>query len=256
MPIDLDWQFENEDGWEPVKEDPESLNRRRRKFMLTILILALIIPGTLFGARLRLKFVDAQRERSLKDSVAAEALSMRIGDMTTFLIAQTEDEEWRRSQVQVFQSYERFSDTITENGTIVDLQIDADTARVVVSEKRDGDIFTMTWFYQYEEKGWRHVPSIPEYWAEPVQAKTDYINITYPPEDAIFVEDYLMPGLDEQFAALCDMGLCAPDQRWEVVVTTDGRLRTGWMEDGSFVIRSLQLRGLPQYNALLYDQAA
>lgn len=251
MGIHLDWKVEDDTDQEIITEDPESIAARQRRLRLLrniFIALVLIVGAATALAVNRLRKVEERLEANLRDTVAAEVLALRIGDGQVFLQAQASIEGWRAIQQGTFAEYQALGTRLVANGEIVDLEIEADQARVVIREYLDGEPYLVTWFYHHDDTGWYHIPSRPEFWGKEELRRSNTINLIHNE-----VDRKLAIALTHQTTAwlsgLCDLEICAePLRRFTVIIETDQMAESGWAQDGSLtlVIRSPHLGRIPE----------
>ncbi len=252
MGIQLDWEVEAEGGWEEIGEDPEAArarrrrNRRLRNGLLVLLALAALVSGAVAA---RLRQVKKQVRAELESTVAAETLALRIGDRSSYLRLQSEIGEWQRIQGDRFDEYQSLGERVAPNGEIVDLAIDGESARVVLRERIDGQPYLVTWFYERDETGWRHVPPAADAWGQAIQAASTYFDYGFPEADRALAEA-LMPVLDSWWTTACHLMGCQGTElpRPRIEIVPDPLTEIGWADydPWTLLIPSPSLRRVPE----------
>jgi hypothetical protein len=239
MGIRLDWEVESEAGWSEVGEDAAALaarkrrNRRLRTAGLVLLTIIAIVGGTMGW---RLYSIGRQLRADLKTIVEIETRSLREGKRSTFLSMQAEYEEWQREQSRTFDDYQLLEDRIQVNGKIVNLEITADLARVVVEEIFNGKPYHVTWFYQHTEDGWRHIPPNPNQWGAQASLETVHFRISYHAEDEALARR-LAVQVDEWWDAACRITDCVDDPvAPQIRIEPDPLVDMGWASYDSDVL--------------------
>lgn len=196
MGIQLDWQIDAEQ--EQVRqagEDPNSARRRRRARLRVLLLMLLVI--TLFGAAaagivLRLRLVDEQIEKALRDTAEAEVAALRIGDAGAFLsIQRSATDDWLSSQQAAFDLYQNLK--VNQNtrltGRIIDAEVDGARGRAQIEEIIDGVPYVRVWFYWRYDDGWRHVPPDYTFWGALAAERLPGVTVRYRSVDVALARD-------------------------------------------------------------------
>jgi hypothetical protein len=250
MGIKLDWEVESDGGWEEVGEDPAAIAaRKRRVHRLRNLGLVLLVALGIAGGAIfyRLHRVGRQLRADLETTISAETLALRIGDRRAFLDGQADVGEWVRIQDSTFARYQALGPDIEVTGEIVELDIDADKARVVLREDYQGEPYHIIWFYQHSDAGWLHIPPGPEFWGKPAVDKTAYANLYYYEEDADLA-DLLRTQIDDWWDAACSATDCAArPRRIRIRIEPDPLTQIGWAsyDDSTLLIPSPKLSRFP-----------
>lgn len=196
MGIRLDWDIETEkSGTYNAQEDPRMRRLRRQRRRRVILLL--IAVGAVFvglGAVLiwRLTAADLAIETVLRNTVEAEVAALRIGDWNAFNAAQrSADPSWEPRQRALFDQYQalKAERDISLTGTVRDVTIDGQRARVVVEEIIEGVPYAQAWFYWRYDDGWMHGPQDIAFWGD-TQAYTGRdITVRYFELDELLARD-------------------------------------------------------------------
>lgn len=235
MGIKLDWDLEADDGWGEIEEDAGALHTRRmrrqrivRSITAVVAVVGLIVAAVVF----RLRQVREQLTTTLEATVTAETLALRLGDRNGFLRLQADIDDWRRAQARVFEEYQTFGRRISTEGEIVDMQIEGTTARVVLREWLDGEPFTVAWFYEYTDDGWRRVPPSSDVLGEVNTLSLYGSEVAYHEADRAFAEA-LARQVDAWWQAGCALTGCDPQaaERPRIEITADAREAPGWDGD-------------------------
>jgi hypothetical protein len=250
MGIKLDWEVESDGGWEEVGEDPAAIAaRKRRVHRLRNLGLVLLVALGIAGGAIfyRLHRVGRQLRADLETTISAETLALRIGDRRAFLDGQADVGEWVRIQDSTFAQYQALGPDIEVTGEVVELDIDADKARVVLREDYQGEPYHIIWFYQHSDAGWLHIPPGPEFWGKSAVDKTAYANLYYYEEDADLA-DLLRTQIDDWWNAACRATDCAArPRRIRIRIEPDPLTQIGWAsyDDSTLLIPSPKLSRFP-----------
>ena len=233
MGIRLDWEFETLGGVQQVGEDPDALAvraRRRRRTRNAVLALLIGIGLAAGIVAYRLHIAAKQRRFALETTVAAETLALRMGDRRAFLAIQADVGEWVHIRNEAFNRYQALSPHLEPSGEIVELDIDADQARVALREMLDDQPYRVVWFYRYSEAGWAHVPPPIDFWGGAVEVKADYFKLRYYEPDQAFAEQ-LAAQIDDWMATACRLAPCGGAlQPMRVQIENDPLARIGWAD--------------------------
>ena len=208
MGIRLDWEIENEPVAQGAGENAEFGRQRRvrrRRTLLAMVAVGLLVAGIVGGIMARLRYVDSEIERQLRDTVAAEMAALRIGDIAGYLtIQRSESDAWMLGQTDLYWQYQELKRQypVDLTGTILDLEIDETRGRVLVEEVINAQRFQQMWFYWRYEDGWRHVPRDVTFWGEPEMAAGTGFSVEYGAADTRLVEA-LLPGLERLWGEGC-----------------------------------------------------
>ncbi len=190
--IRFEWNIESEQVDEFDGEDPQLKLRRRRNVIRLVLLIALLLAAIgMGGIGIRQRLIDVRNQfaQLLQDTVKAEVAALRIGDMSTWLKLQSAaSDEWRNSQIALFQHYEALKSegAIELTGSIVAVNIDGERARVLVQENIKGSPYVRLWFYQRNEDGWLHAPPDFSFWGEERQFAGAGLRVNYREADEQF----------------------------------------------------------------------
>ena len=242
MSTKLDWTIEAEQEQVPSKgEDPGSRRaRRKRQFRLLLVIVAaaLLVGGVVAVVTVRLRYVDWQVETLLRDTIAAEVASLRLGDRETFLtIQRSADSVWMDAQTVLFDEVQALKQEqdVAFTGRILDVAVDEPRARVRVEEVISGTPYARTWFYWRYEDGWRHVPPDYTFWGADRTLERPGLNVAYQAFDEPFANslaDQSATWLGQGCAVLGCEGL--PSIRAEVM--PDDSLQVGWSPEDQWTL--------------------
>lgn len=161
--VQLEWKIESRPVDLTDSDDPKAIRSRRRAILWLaslILLLLLLALGAAFALRQRAMQRQIDLENLLRDTVKAEAASLRIGDINTWLgIQDGRDPGWRLRQQATFRQYSEMKarGDIQLPGTIHELRIEGQVARVVVEEIISGRASMQTWYYAFDGGAWRHI---------------------------------------------------------------------------------------------------
>lgn len=231
MGIQLDWEVEDEHGWDSVGEDPEVATRRRRRrrrlrgwLLVAIATVALIGGGVMVGLR---RSRD-QANEALGRTIEAEVLTLRIGDREAFNELQSADERWRALQTDTFDNYQALGGRLEAGGEVIDLSVDHGEARAVLREELDGLPARVTWFYRQEDGAWRHVAPPADAWGPRQTISTPYFDLTFHEADRA-TATALADSLGEWWEAACELIACREmPPRTRIVVTAEPGASLGW----------------------------
>jgi hypothetical protein len=188
MGLHLDWEIEAENATVDGHKEDKYTARQRRLARLRILLGSLIIIGLLASAYgvfvWRLRLVDAEIERALRDTVEAEVATLRFADRNAFLnIQRSASDTWQEVQTQTFDDYQRLLSTsdVQLTGNIVSMSVDGPRGRVQVEEIIDGVPYVRTWFYWRfaDNEGWRHVPPDYTFWGDTQTLERPHVTVRY-----------------------------------------------------------------------------
>lgn len=127
MGIQLDWEIEQSRGGQRhYEDDPQERGQGWRaglRFVLVLGAFLLLLGGAIFIISQRLEQVDARTEQLLRDTVAAEVASLRIGDRTTFQTLQrSATRDWLDAQLAFYDQVQQAkTEGLSLTGRIVDL---------------------------------------------------------------------------------------------------------------------------------------
>jgi hypothetical protein len=191
MGLNVDWEIEAERERVSITgEDPELWRRRRRRltrFILVLTIMGVLIGGVVTAIVLRLRYVDFTVEQSLRDTIASEVTSLRIGDRALFEgLQRSATEDWLTRQRAVFDGYQALKQRQDVNltGNVLDISIEGQRGRALVEEVIDGTRYGRVWFYWRYDDGWHHVPPDYTFWGAPGTITADRVRVDYQSLDA------------------------------------------------------------------------
>lgn len=259
MGIRLDWEIEAErERILGLGEDPDAARVRRKarfQVILTVVIALILLALIVSFVLLRVEWANRQIEQLLRDTVAAEVASLRIGNMSAFVEFQrSESPQWEADQRALFEEYQTLiqrNENAMLTGRIVDLEIDHPRARVAVEEIIDGVPYTRLWFYwRYEGvlitdsnetiDGWRHVPPDYTFWGEEATFDGAYTTVNYHTVDEAFA-NAVGRRFDEWLTIGCAALGCDTTPQVEIEVRPDPDLPAmQWAQDETwhFTVRS------------------
>src|SRR5688572_10580345 len=113
---------------------------------------------------MRWREVEKQRKLQLASVVESEALALRLGNKHQFMSFQGPLEEWRAKQRTRFEEFLRYEDQIVVEGSVLDMDISGDEARVSVQLMVNAQSDSAVWLYEFTQNGWRHVATESEPW--------------------------------------------------------------------------------------------
>jgi len=236
MGIKLDWNIDADDEQRRVEEDPLVVAARKQSArQLRNLVIFVAIVSLLAGAVAlsRLRRAEGQRRAELEAAVAAEALSLRIGDETAFLECQEHEPRWRAFQRGTFEEYQTLGSRLVVSGEILDLTIDANLARVVLRETLDGEPYRVTWFYEYfPDEGWRRIPSSGAFLGWIRHLETDHFEVFYREAD----EDYtqaVIAQTETWVGEICGLTPCVGIPQMTVFIVTEPLHEVTWQVGGT-----------------------
>ncbi len=264
MGIRLDWELESEAGWSDIGEDPaEVLARRRRNRHLRNLLVTLLMVAAVIGGVVgwRLRAASRQLRKNLETTIAAETTALRIGDEDGFLSAQSEIGQWRRLQQETFEEYRSYGTRLVVTGEIIELDISANRARVVLTETLDEQPYHVIWFYEHQEGDWRHIASSPDFWGDEQVVKVRRFEIAYREADRALAEA-LAANANHWWDDACRLTGCTaypPDVT--VRIEPDPLVSLGWSSYNrwTLLVPSPQLERLAEdgaFDPALLDQVA
>ncbi|MBN2472066.1 MAG: hypothetical protein JXN59_15195, partial [Anaerolineae bacterium] len=165
---------------------------------------------------------------------------LRIGDIAGYLTVQrSESDAWMLGQTDLFWQYQELKRQydVDLTGTVLDLAIDENRARVLVEEFIGGQRYQQLWFYWRYADGWRHVPLDVDFWGEPEVASGNGYTIEYGAVDAPLVAA-LQPGVDRLWGQGCDwLGCATPLPALTIRVLPDPAVEVSWSPDEPDVLR-------------------
>ncbi len=243
MGIKLDWDVENQPVAAGAEEAPEfgrARTARRRRTTIAMLLMGLLVAGVVGGVIARLRYVDAEIEQQLRDTVAAEMAALRIGDIAGYLTVQrSESDAWMLGQTDRYWQYQELKRQYDVNltGAVLDLAIDENRGRVLVEEIIAGQRYQQLWFYWRYADGWRHVPLDVAFWGEAQVASGSGYTIDYGAVDAPLVEA-LQPGVERLWGQGCTWLACTtPLPALTIQVMPDPVVGVSWSPDEPDVLR-------------------
>lgn len=244
MDIKLDWEIEAErSALGGVGEHPQDVRRRRanqRRAILAIVLVAGSVLAVVGAIAARLWYVDHTIEQQLRDTVAAEAAALRIGDIAGYLYVQRSASDiWMMNQADRFWDYQqlKLEHDVQLTGRVLDLEIDENRARVAVEEIIDGQRYQVLWFYWRYEEGWRHVPMDVTFWGGDAVYEGEHVTVRYGRLDEVLVEA-LVPSLELLWGEGCRwLGCPAPPPRLAVRVMPDPAVAVSWSPEEPDVLR-------------------
>ncbi|HYO88206.1 MAG TPA: hypothetical protein VER79_06125 [Candidatus Limnocylindrales bacterium] len=234
MSIKFDWEVEAEREHIPsAGEDPQAKRRRRRsqlRLLIVILGAALLIGGMIAAVGVRLRYVDWEVENQLRDTIAAEVASLRLGDRESFLdVQRSADEAWIQQQSALFDRIQeaKITQDVALTGRVLEVSVDDPRGRARVEEISGGAAYVRTWFYWLYEDGWRHVPPDYTFWGSPQTIERPGLTVRYRDFDAPFA-----PVLAEAAAGWwmqgCALLGCEGLPNVTIEIVPDEMLRAGW----------------------------
>ena len=236
MGIKLDWNIDADDEQRRVEEDPlvvaarQHTARRMRNLIIFVAIISLIAGA---AALSRLQRASGQRRAELEAAVAAETLSLRIGDEAAFLQCQERDARWQYFQRGTFEEYQALGSRLVVSGEILDLTIDSNLARVVLRETLDGEPYRVTWFYEYfPDQGWRRTPSSGAFLGWILHLETDHFEVFYREAD----EDYtqaVVAQAETWVGEMCRLAPCAGAPTMTIFIVTEPLHEVTWQVGGT-----------------------
>lgn len=244
MGIRLDWEIEaeREHYQHSAGEDPDTRRKRRRarsRFLLMLFLLLGLVGAGVGAVVLRMRQVEWQTEQVLRDSVAAEVTTLRLGDREAFLKMQrSATDDWLQVQDASFARYQALKqvENVNLSGRVVDVRIDGARARVQVEEIIGGVPYGRLWFYWQYEDGWRHVPPDYTFWGDAQTVEAAGVTVRYKDVDSVValpvasrIADWLTIGC----AALgCET---TPSLTVEIVPSTT--LQIGWSPSDAWTLQ-------------------
>ncbi len=230
MGIKLDWQIEAERAYQRAGEDPVERSRRRQR-RLRVLLFAVLVVGWVctIGGLIwyRLYTVDEQLRQSLISTVQAEAATLRIGDLGSYMGMQrvAPGGDWYEQQSKMFSAYQtlKTEHALNLTGNVLDTAIDGSRGRALVEEVVDGVSYETVWYYwRYSgtDGGWRHVPTDFTWWgdAQSITGKTSTVN--YDQLDTSFAAT-LADRVDKWWSQGCGYLGCAQTPKLTVEIVPD-----------------------------------
>ncbi|MDX2161289.1 MAG: hypothetical protein SF162_08200 [bacterium] len=243
MSIRLDWEIEAEhEHLRTAEEDPEAKRRRRiarTRFLILLTVVVLLIGAAAGSAALRLRYVDWQIEQQLRDTVAAEVATLRIGDLEAYLRMQrSASDAWLQYQQNIFAEYQalKTQPNTALTGTITGLEIDGTRARVQLQEVVGGVPYELLWFYWRYEDGWRHVPLDTTFWGESRTLTAERVTVRY-----FAVDQPMGQQVSDRFNGWIDRACgvidCAALPSITIEIVPDSGAVNGWVNDAEWRMR-------------------
>lgn len=207
--IRLDWDIESEQReTHSDQRDPDDVKQRRRnrlRFLVILTVVALVIVG--IGALIihRLNQADAYIESALRDTVEAEYAALRVGNWNDFsTIQRSATEDWMQTQFNSFNAYQdlKLNSNVELTGTVRNVAIEGQRARVAVEEIIDGAPYTQIWFYWRYEDGWHHVPPDYTFWGTDSEYQGLAVTVFYQDVDSQLARD-LGVGVEGWINSVC-----------------------------------------------------
>lgn len=234
MSVRIDWEVEAEG--EQIRdrgEDPERARARRRaraRLIAFTLFVILVFGGAAGAVVLRLRQVNDSIESVLRDTVAAEIATLRLGDREAFLLLQrSATDDWLIQQGATFSRYQALKQTADLNltGRIDDLQIDGQRGRVRVEEIISGAAYERVWFYWRYEDGWHHVPPDYTFWGDPAMLEAPGALVRYRTFDQPAAQ-VVSERLSQWAQIVCAVAQCDASFRLTAEIIPDDTLTLGW----------------------------
>lgn len=243
MGIHLDWEIEAEqEHVRQAGEDPQSARRRRRARLRVILIILLVLgvfAGLIAGVFWRLRTVDEQVERALRNTVEAEVAALRIGDQSAYLSVQrSATGDWQSAQQALFDAYQslKLQRDVRLTGRVVDATVNGLRGRVQVEEIIDGVPYTRIWFYWRYEDGWRHVPPDYTFWGDIKTFSGEGVSVRYNS-----VDDALAQAVGQKIESWLKMGCeaitCGSLPGMTVEIVPDEALPLSWSDSNPWQLQ-------------------
>ena len=180
--------------------------------------------------------VSEQLQADLETTIAAETLSLRIGDRDAFLSYQLTDSEWQQVQSEVFEQYQGLGTRLRTDGEIIELSLDGHYAHVILREYLDDQPYRVTWNYEYREAGWQHAPPNTQAWGEQADSSSACCDFSFYEADRGTVET-LAPLMDSWWETACEAMQCSQDYpRPQVFIEPDLFITNGWDEDDPWML--------------------
>ncbi len=244
MGVKLDWEIESErEAYRDLGEHPRDRMQRRanrRRAIVAILLVAGLIVGLVGLVLWRLWTVDSTIERQLRDTIAAEATALRIGDIAAYLnIQRSESESWVLGQTSLFWAYQqlKLERQVDLTGRVLGLTIDENRARALVEEVIDGERYQRLWFYWRYADGWRHVPADVTFWGQEVSLEGSNLSLIFAELDRPLAEA-LKPSLDLVWGEGCRWLACAtPLPALTVRIVPEAVVGVSWSPDAPDELR-------------------
>ena len=246
--IRFEWNIESRKIDRSDGEDQKAKRRRRRNLLRLLLLVGLFLAAMSLGAlviRQRLIDVRNQVAQLLQDTVKAEVAALRIGDRHTFLKIQGGvDDTWVQRQSILFQQYSdmKAAGQIELTGSILDVFIEDERARVLVQENINGRPYGRLWFYRRSGQGWQHVPPDYAFWGEKRQYDADGVQVSYRDVDKKLAEQ-LADAVAGWIGQGCGLLDCGSLPNLAVDIVTDGSEAVVWSNERTMhlVVRSPHL---------------
>ncbi len=243
MDVRLDWEVERETVARELGESPADVRLRRAnggRVLLAALLIALLILGLVGVVLARLWYVDYELKRQLRETVAAEAAALRVGDLAAFLaIQRSSSDAWMLGQAERFWQYQELKRTadVDARGDVVDLAVDENRAWVLVEETINGVHYRQVWFYWRYADGWRHVPRDITFWGTPTTITGENFHLVYGSLDEPLAQA-LQPGLERLWGQGCAWLHClSPLPSLTVKIMPDPFVDVSWSPDEADVLR-------------------
>lgn len=240
--IRFEWDLESQRIDRSDAEEAGEKRMRRRKalrlLLLVILLLAALSIGAIF---IRQRLIDAENMQAqlLQDTVKAEVAALRIGDRSTFLqIQQVGDEAWLHRQSAVFQQYAdlKSAGKIDLTGSILDVDIVDDRARIAVQENINDLPYSRLWFYQLSDAGWQHAPPDYAFWGEQRLYETDGVRVAYREVDERLASQ-LAGEVAEWLERGCGLLACGALPELAIEIVTDSGEAVAWQDERAMRLR-------------------
>lgn len=243
MGVRLDWEVERETVARELGESPADVRWRRAnggRALLATLLIVLLILAVAGGILARLWYVDQELKRQLRETVAAEAAALRVGDLAAFLaIQRSSSDAWMLGQAERFWQYQELKQQadVDVSGKVIDLAVDESRAWVLVEEAINGIPYRQVWFYWRYADGWRHVPRDITFWGMPATISGANFILSYGSLDSPLAEA-LQPGLERLWGQGCTWLDCpTPLPALTVRIMPDPFVEVSWSPDEADVLR-------------------
>ncbi|GAB4570035.1 MAG: hypothetical protein Kow0077_03520 [Anaerolineae bacterium] len=243
MGIRLDWEIENEPVITGAGEPPDAIRvrqRQRRRVVVMVVLVMALVGGVIGGILARLRYVDAELARQLRDTVAVEVAALRIGDIAAYLnIQRSESDAWMLGQTDLYWQYQALKQQydVDLSGEVLDLVIDGNRGRVLVQEQINGQPFQRLWFYWRFEDGWRHVPRDVTFWGEARTQEGPGFVVAYQAVDESLAAA-LTPAIARLWGGACNWLACdQPLPPLTVRIEPDPAVMVSWSPDETGVLR-------------------
>jgi ABC-type glycerol-3-phosphate transport system substrate-binding protein len=274
MPIDFNWQSEDEQGqWEVLAEPRRRTRRYKLPPWLSYVLLAILALAAASGYLIvRQRYQQAQQQMvfQIQSVIDLEAEAYVQGDVDLFLDQQDDAAtDWYSLQQERVQADCPPGAPLSARCTpvlpaeVVEVDLRQDVAWVEVLE--DDPPLRRARFYRQTALGWKHTSPELSFWGRAIELRYGILTFRYHERDQPHVSA-LIDRIGETFYQTCAQVGCPSDRAFEVNFAVDPVLSTGFVpsfQGLQWILPSPWLSGLPasgewstaQRDALAYAMA-